>query len=52
MDPVSHAAEVWHPNDTRPAVEEDELRWRVRPEAAELVIDLTGLFANLPGVPG
>ncbi|MFQ6046799.1 MAG: Uma2 family endonuclease [Gemmatimonadales bacterium] len=40
--------EVWRPEDDRPEIVTEELRWRVAPEAEELAIDLGELFAKLP----
>lgn len=48
VDPEARVVEVWHPDDERPEVVADLLRWRVTPEAEELVIDLAELFATLP----
>lgn len=41
--------EQWEPDDERPLVVADTLRWRVTPDAPELRIDLADLFRNLPG---
>jgi hypothetical protein len=41
--------EVWRPGDERPEIVTDVLRWRVRPEASELAVDLATLFQGLPG---
>jgi Uma2 family endonuclease len=41
--------EVWRPGDERPEIVTDVLRWRVRPEAPELAVDLVTLFQGLPG---
>ena len=48
---VDHRAglvEVWRPEDTRPAIVSDVLRWRLEPGAPELLIDLAALFQGLP----
>ena len=51
VDADAQLVEVWHPEDDRPAIVADKLRWRVTPDAPELTIDLSRLFADLPG-PG
>ena len=48
VDPDARLGEVWHPEDARPEIVTDTLRWRVTPEAPELVIDLGELFRALP----
>jgi hypothetical protein len=40
--------EVWHPDDLRPEIVTGALRWRVTPEAEDLVSDLAELFTSLP----
>jgi Uma2 family endonuclease len=49
VDPEAQIVEVWHPQDERPAIVTDVLRWQVTPDAPELAIDLSRLFAHLPG---
>ncbi len=44
VDPDARLVEIWHPDDDRPEIAADELRWRVAPEAGELAIGLAGLF--------
>ncbi len=48
VDPDARLGEVWHPEDTRPEIVTDALRWRVTPDAGELVMDLGELFRGLP----
>jgi Uma2 family endonuclease len=48
VDPDAEVVEVWQPAQDRPAIVMDELRWRYSPESPECVIDLPGLFRNLP----
>jgi len=48
VDPDARVVEVWHPDDTRPEIVTDVVRWRVTPDAPELVIELEELFAKLP----
>jgi Uma2 family endonuclease len=48
VDPDARLVEVWHPDDDRPEIVTDTLRWRVAPDAAGLVIDLPELFQKLP----
>lgn len=48
VDPDARLGEVWHPEDTRPEIVTDALRWRVTPDAEELVMDLGELFKGLP----
>ncbi|MGE5287756.1 MAG: Uma2 family endonuclease [Micromonosporaceae bacterium] len=49
VDADAQLVEVWRPDDQRPAIVTDVLRWRVNPDAPELAIDLSRLFADLPG---
>ena len=49
VDPDAQLVEVWHPQDERPAIVTDVLRWQVTPDAPELAIYLSHLFAHLPG---
>jgi len=51
VDPASQMVEVWHPQDTRPAVHDDAVRWRLGPDVPELVVELGPLFSELPGLP-
>jgi Uma2 family endonuclease len=48
VDPDAALVEVWHPEDDRPEIVTEVLRWRVTPEADELVLDLGELFRDLP----
>ena len=48
VDADAGLVEVWHPDDERPEIVTNVLRWRVGPEASELAIDLTELFGSLP----
>jgi Uma2 family endonuclease len=48
VDPDAAVVEVWHPSDDIAQIATRELVWRVTPEAAELRIELAGLFAGLP----
>ena len=48
---VDHRAglvEVWHPEDERPVIVTDILKWRLAPELPELKIVLPTLFQGLP----
>jgi Uma2 family endonuclease len=45
VDPDSRLVEVWRPGEDRPEIATEMLRWRVGPEAEELVIDLGQIFA-------
>jgi len=49
VDPDAQLVEVWRPDDTRPEIVTDVLKWRVTQDAAELTINLNQLFARLPG---
>lgn len=40
--------EVWHPEDERPTIVTEVLRWRLRADEAELTIPLSDLFKDLP----
>jgi Uma2 family endonuclease len=48
VDPDARLVEVWHPGDDRPEIVTHVLRWRVAPDAEELVIDVLELFKGLP----
>jgi Uma2 family endonuclease len=48
VDPDARLVEVWHPDDERPEILTDVLRWRVAPGAEELVVDVKKLFEGLP----
>lgn len=48
VDADARLVEVWHPEDQRPEVVTDLVRWRVSPEAPELAIELQQLFGVLP----
>jgi Uma2 family endonuclease len=47
VDPDAAVVEVWHPDDERPEIVADVLKWRVADEAPELKIDLEKLFKDL-----
>jgi Uma2 family endonuclease len=49
VDHEAGVVEVWRPGDERPEIVTDVVRWRMRPEAPELAIDLATLFQGLPG---
>lgn len=44
VDPDARLVEVWHPDDQRPEIVTDVLRWRVSPGAGELAIPLEEVF--------
>jgi Uma2 family endonuclease len=48
VDPDARLVEVWHPEDDRPEIVTDAVRWRVAPEAEELAIALAEVFEDLP----
>ncbi|NIN10140.1 MAG: hypothetical protein GTN62_01665 [Gemmatimonadales bacterium] len=48
VDPDAGVVEVWHPNDERPEIVSEMLKWQVTDEAPELTIDLAELFRDLP----
>ncbi len=48
VDPDARLVEVWHPDDERPEIVTDVLRWRVAEEAPELEVSLGSLFGDLP----
>jgi Uma2 family endonuclease len=48
VDPDARLVEVWHPDDERPEIVTDVLRWRAAPDADDLAIDLQELFDSLP----
>jgi Uma2 family endonuclease len=49
VDPDARVVEVWRPDQDRPEIVTDVLRWRVTPEASDLVIEVPNLFIGLPG---
>ncbi len=49
VDPERDVVEVWHPGDAIPEIATRELVWRMTPDAPELRLDLTLVFAPLPG---
>jgi Uma2 family endonuclease len=49
VDPDARLVEVWHPDDERPEIVTDVLRWRLAPDADEVAIELGNLFEKLPG---
>lgn len=48
VDGEAQVVDVWRPGDDRAEVVSGILRWRVTPEAPELVIQLADLFRGLP----
>jgi Uma2 family endonuclease len=48
VDADARLVEVWHPSDDRPEIVTEALRWRVSPDADELVIEVPALFQDLP----
>ena len=48
VDVDAGLVEAWHPEDERPEIVTDVLRWRVIAEAPELTIAVGALFGGLP----
>ncbi len=48
VDPAAGLVEVWRPDDERPVVVTETLRWRLKTEAPELIISVGELFTDLP----
>jgi Uma2 family endonuclease len=48
VDGDARLVEVWTPGDERPLIVDDVLRWRVTPDAPEMVLPLGELFSGLP----
>jgi len=48
VDLNARLVEVWRPDDERPEIVTDILRWRVAPDAADAAVDLATVFAGLP----
>ncbi len=48
IDPDAAVVEVWRPDDERPEIVTDVLRWRAAPDAGGLEIDLAEIF-KVPG---
>lgn len=48
VDPDARVVEVWTPSDMEPRRATEVLRWRVEPGAAELLVELAGVFRD-PG---
>lgn len=49
VDPDARLVEVWRPDDERPDIVTDTLRWRLTADTEELMVDLEDLFGSLPG---
>jgi len=52
VDPDAGVVEVWCPDDERPEIVTDVLRWRVAAGAGELEIELAEVFLPPPTPPG
>lgn len=48
VEPTAQLVEQWRPNDDRPEIISDTLRWRVDRDQPEATIELARLFAGLP----
>lgn len=48
VDPEAQIVEVWHPEDVRPEIVTEVLRWGVAGDAPECEIELSRLFSDLP----
>ena len=48
VDPDARVVEVWRPDQDRPELLTDTVRWRVTPEASELAVAVPSLFVELP----
>ena len=48
VDIDARVVEIWRPDQDRPEMVTDLLRWRVTPDADDLVIDVPSLFVELP----
>jgi Uma2 family endonuclease len=48
VDHDAQVVEVWRPDDRRPEIVTEVLRWRVAEDAPELEIPLASLFGDLP----
>jgi hypothetical protein len=48
VDPDARLVEVWHPDDDRPAIVTEVLRWRVAEDTRDLEIPLASVFGDLP----
>jgi Uma2 family endonuclease len=46
IDPDAQMVEVWHPEDERPAIVTEELRWRIKPDGPDLVIPLGEILGS------
>lgn len=49
VDPDARLVEVWRPEDERPDIVTDVLRWRLTADTEELAVNLEDLFGSLPG---
>jgi hypothetical protein len=45
VDPDARVGEVWRPEDERPEIVTDVLRWRLDEDAPELAVELREVFA-------
>jgi Uma2 family endonuclease len=48
VDPDARLVEVWRPDDQRPDIVTDILRWRVTADVEEMAVNLGKLFEGLP----
>ena len=48
IDPDAALVEVWRPDDDRPEIVTETLRWQLKAEAEEFVLELGRLFGGLP----
>jgi hypothetical protein len=48
VDHDAQVVEVWRPDDRRPEIVTEVLRWQVAEDAPELEIPLASLFGDLP----
>jgi Uma2 family endonuclease len=49
VDPDARLIEIWHPDDDRPTIATETLRWALSPEGPALEVAVTDVFSGLPG---
>jgi len=48
VDPDAKLIEIWHPDDDRPSIQTEILRWTLSPEGPALELAVSEVFAGLP----
>jgi len=48
VDPEGRLIERWRPGDDRPGIHRETLEWQPVPDVPPLLVDVAGLFAEVP----